>query len=53
MIVLSVPAQLLWGGVKLGDNSTIGAGTVVAKDVEKNAVVIGSSFRVLKYKNEP
>lgn len=35
------------GGIKIGDNVTIGAGTIVVKDVPDNAMVVGSSARIL------
>ena len=36
--------------VKIEDNSVIGAGTVVNKDVKKNEVVVGNQQRVLEKK---
>ena len=38
------------GNVSVGDNSIIGAGTVVTKDVPERAIVVGSSARILKVK---
>ena len=35
-------------GVKIGDNSVIGAGTVVTKDIPANVVAIGNPCRILK-----
>lgn len=39
-------------GVKIGENSIIGAGSVVTKDVPANAVVAGNPARVLRYLNQ-
>lgn len=36
------------GNVKIGDNSTIGAGSVVVKDVLENTTVVGNPARVIK-----
>lgn len=38
------------GNVSIGDNSIIGAGTVVTKDVPERAIVVGSSARTLRVK---
>lgn len=38
------------GGVTLNDNCVVGAGSVVTKDVEENAVVAGVPAKVIKYK---
>lgn len=35
-------------GVKIGDNSVIGAGSVVNKDVPANVVAVGNPCRVMK-----
>ena len=35
-------------GVTVGDNSVIGAGSVVTKDIPENAVAVGSPARVIK-----
>ena len=40
------------GGVKIGNNSVIGAGAVVVSDVPDNAMVAGNSAKVIKYKAE-
>ena len=37
------------GGVHIGNNVTIGAGSVVVKDVPDNAVVVGNPARFIKY----
>jgi acetyltransferase-like isoleucine patch superfamily enzyme len=39
---------LILGGVKIGKNSIIGAGTIVTKDVPDNSIVVGSPNRILK-----
>jgi UDP-2-acetamido-3-amino-2,3-dideoxy-glucuronate N-acetyltransferase len=38
----------LLGGITIGENATIGAGSVVTKDVPRNAVVAGNPARILK-----
>jgi acetyltransferase-like isoleucine patch superfamily enzyme len=45
-------AQIL-RGVTVGDNSVIGASSVVTQDVPANAVVAGSPARVLRMRDEP
>ena len=37
------------GGVKIGKNAIIGAGSVVTKDVPENAVVAGNPAKILRY----
>ncbi len=37
--------------VKIGNNSTIGAGCVVVKDVPENATVVGTPAKVISYDN--
>ncbi len=44
-------AQIL-GNVKVGDNSIIGAGSVVLKDVPPYSVVAGNPARIIKSVNE-
>jgi serine O-acetyltransferase len=46
------PHVCIVGGVRIGNNVTIGAGAVVVKDVPDNATVAGVPARVLNY-NEP
>ena len=38
-------------GVKVGKNVTIGAGSVIIKDIPDNAVVVGNPGKVIKNKN--
>lgn len=40
-------------GVTLGENSIVGAGAVVTKDVPPNAVVAGVPARIIKVRNAP
>lgn len=37
-------------GKTIGENSLVGAGTVVTKDVEDNAVMVGNPAKLLRYK---
>lgn len=37
------------GNVKIGDNVTIGAGTVVVKDIPDNCTVVGAPCRIIEY----
>ena len=37
------------GDITIGNNVTIGAGSVVVKDVPDNSVVVGNPARVIKY----
>ena len=39
------------GGITVGDNATIGAGSVVIHDVPSNAVAVGNPAKIIKYKN--
>ena len=45
------PNTCLVENVKIGSNSTIGAGTIVTKDIPKNATVAGVPAKVLNYNN--
>lgn len=44
------PGVSLVEGVVIGDNSTIGAGSVVVKDVPENATVAGNPAKVISHK---
>ncbi len=35
-------------GVEIGDNSVIGAGSIVTKDIQKNSVAVGNPCKVIK-----
>ncbi len=39
-------------GVNIGDNSIIGAGSIVTKDIPSNVVAVGNPCRVLREINE-
>ncbi|MGV1055918.1 sugar O-acetyltransferase [Clostridium perfringens] len=39
-------------GVNIGDNSVIGAGTIVTKDIPSNVIAVGNPCRVLREINE-
>ena len=43
---------IILGGVTIGKNSVIGAGTVVTKDVPANSVVVGNPGRVVRTLDE-
>ena len=47
-VTLAAGCKVL-GGVKIGDGARVGADTLVLKDVEEYAVVIGNPMRVLRY----
>jgi len=38
-------------GIKIGDNTVVGAGAVVTKDIPKNSVAVGTPARVIKKTN--
>lgn len=40
---------IILGNVHVGDNSIIGAGSVVLKDVPENCVVAGNPAKIIKY----
>lgn len=40
--------SIILGGVTIGKNSIIGAGTVIVKDVPANSIIVGSGNRYLK-----
>jgi galactoside O-acetyltransferase len=39
---------IVLGGVTIGDNSVIGAGSVVTKDIPSNVIAVGNPCRVLR-----
>lgn len=47
IIVSSAHEVLLWGGVKLGDNTIVGAGSVVTKSFPSNSVIGGNPARLI------
>ena len=42
------PHSILLGGIRIGNNSIIGAGSVVISDVPENSIVAGNPAKVLK-----
>ena len=42
--------SVIVGGVKIGDNVTVGAGSIVITDIPDNAIVAGNPARIIKYK---
>jgi len=48
--VIISPNSVLIGNIKIGDNSIIGAGSVVIKDVPENSIVAGNPARII-YRN--
>lgn len=49
-VYLGLDCRIL-GSVRIGNNVTIGANSVVTKDIPDNAVVVGSPARVIKIKS--
>ena len=43
---------IILGGVSIGDNAVIGAGSVVTKDIPANAIAVGNPARVIRYIGE-
>jgi maltose O-acetyltransferase len=41
-------ASIICPGIKIGDNTTIGAGSVVTKDIPNNVVAAGNPCRIIK-----
>ena len=46
---VGIASTIMTGVKRIGKNTTIGAGALVIKDVEDNAVMIGNPAKVLKY----
>jgi maltose O-acetyltransferase len=42
-------SAIICPGVKIGDNTTIGAGSVVVKDIPANVVAAGNPCRIIRY----
>lgn len=40
------------GGVKIGENAVIGAGSVVTRDIPANAIAVGSPAKVTKFRED-
>lgn len=40
------------GGIRVGDNAIIGAGSVVSSDVPENAIVGGNPAKIIRYRQE-
>lgn len=40
------------GKITIGNNVTIGAGTIINKDVPDNAIVVGNPMRIVRFKNK-
>ena len=45
------PNSVIVGGIDIGENSIIGAGSIVIKDIPPNVVVAGNPARIIKLKN--
>lgn len=41
--------SIILGGVRIGDNSVIGAGSVITKDIPANCFAAGNPAKVIKY----
>lgn len=39
---------IVWGGVRIGDEVIVGAGSVVTKDVPSNSIVAGNPARIIR-----
>lgn len=46
--VLIYPNSVIVGGIKIGDNSIVGAGSVVLDDIPDNCVVAGNPAKIIK-----
>lgn len=42
--------SILLGGIKIGDDAIVGAGSVVTKDVPEKAIVAGNPAKILRFK---
>lgn len=40
------------GGIRIGKNALVGAGSVVTRDVPDNAIVVGNPAKIIRYFNE-
>ena len=47
-----VQNSVILPGVNIGDNSVIGAGSIVTKDIPSNVIAVGNPCRVLREINE-
>lgn len=48
-VILGASVTII-GGIHIGNNVTVGAGSVVVKDVPDNCVVAGNPAKIIKYK---
>ena len=51
-VVIGTGAKVL-GGIRIGDNARIGAGSVVVRSVPENSTVVGIPGRVVRYHGPP
>ena len=49
--VIVGPHSIIIGKITIGENSIIGAGSVVIKDVEPNSIVAGNPAKLIKYRS--
>ena len=50
--VTIMPNSVVTGGITIGNNVTIGAGSVVLKSVPDNCLVVGNPARIIKLNGE-
>ena len=50
--VVIYPNSIIIGDIEIGDNSIIGAGSLVLNDVPSNSIVAGSPARIIRVKND-